>query len=83
MVSSKKYGLKGSFPDRMLLLAITAALGILPLISACERVGTDLRPAQERKNMELAKDSPSQVVAIPPMDEAAPAHTRTATFALG
>ena len=62
---------------------MAAALGIFPLISACDSVGTELRPAQDRKNMELAKESPSQVVAIPPMDAAAPAHTHTATFALG
>ena len=69
---------------RILLSVIPALLGILLFASACDRVGTDLRPEQERKDMEPAKtNGPIQTLAIPPIDANAPANTDTATFALG
>jgi hypothetical protein len=83
MVLAKKCRIRGFCPKWISLLIIVAVLGILPFISACDDVGRGLESTQERKYMELAKDSSSQTGAIPPIDTAAPANTETATFALG
>jgi len=70
----------------LMALIVLSAFGMGLLISACDQSNADSAPPAEIKKgskMEPTKLNSTLNSGIPAIDAAAPAETRTATFALG
>jgi hypothetical protein len=70
----------------LMKLISLSAIGMGLWISACDSSNADSAPTAEIKKgskMESTKSNPTIKTRIPTIDAAAPAETRTATFALG
>jgi len=71
---------------RLMKLIGLSTLGMGPWISACDHGNADSAPTAEIKKgskMESTNSNATVKTRIPTIDTAAPAETRTATFALG